>query len=250
MILNNEYKKMNEKPTLVLIHGLFGSLSNLGMLARAFVNTHNILQVDVRNHGKSEHSPNMNYEYMAQDIIETLDHFNIQNFILIGHSMGGKIAMKLSQLAEHRLEKLIVLDMAPFAYSESHHTHIFEALFAVKNANIVNRSDAIAIMKNYINEEMVIQFLLKSFHKGEWLFNVDSIYENYSNILSWDTISTKTSTLFIRGGNSPYISKDEHVLAIKKQFLYAEIQTIEHAGHWLHAEKSQEVIDEIRKFIN
>ena len=249
MQLNYEYHQINEKPSLVFIHGLFGSLSNLGMLVRAFSETHNVLQIDVRNHGKSAHSAEMNYELMAQDVLDTLDSLNIQKFLVVGHSMGGKIAMKVSELAKDRVEKLIVLDMAPFAYLESHHTHIFQALFAVQQANINTRPEAIAIMKNYIQEEMVIQFLLKSFSKGQWLFNVDGIYQNYSNILFWNQVSISTPALFIRGGNSPYIAQDEHLNAIHTQFLNAKIKVVENAGHWLHAEKTAEVIADIQQFI-
>jgi esterase len=249
MILNYEYRQINEKSPIVFIHGLFGSLSNLGMLARTFSENHNTLQIDVRNHGKSEHSFEMNYDVMAKDIIETLDQLNIEKFILVGHSMGGKISMKLADLIGQRIEKLIILDISPFTYLESHHTHIFEALFAVKNANIESRHDAIAIMKNHINEDMVIQFLLKSFSKGKWLFNVDSIYENYSKILSWNNVSVNIPTLFIRGGNSPYISKEQHIQSIQQQFSNAEIKTVENAGHWLHAEKTAEVVVNIQNFI-
>ncbi|ALH96118.1 alpha/beta fold hydrolase [Acinetobacter equi] len=249
MLLNYEYHQINEKPTLIFIHGLFGSLSNLGMLAREFSKTHNTLQVDVRNHGKSGHLSEMNYTEMAQDVLDTLKHLNIDQFILVGHSMGGKIAMKLADLENQRIQKLIVLDISPFTYLESHHTHIFKALFAVKNANINSRHEAISIMKNDIDEDMVIQFLLKSFSKGEWLFNVDAIYENYMKILAWDNISVDVPTLFLRGGNSPYIAKEEHISAIHHQFKNANILTVENTGHWLHAEKTIEVIESIKNFI-
>lgn len=251
MLLNYEYLKNSKQNTksIIFIHGLFGSLSNLGMLARAFAEKYNIIQIDVRNHGKSKHSSQMNYDLMAQDIIDTLDDLHIKNFIVIGHSMGGKIAMKVSSLAPERIEKLIILDIAPFSYNESHHDQIFKALFAVKNAHVKSRQEAIEIMKNDISEDMIIQFLLKSFSKAQWLFNVDALYENYSQILSWNNISTNVQTLFIRGGNSPYIAKDEYIHAISKQFENYEIVTVDAAGHWLHAEKTIEVVKLIEQFI-
>ncbi|OTG79561.1 alpha/beta hydrolase [Acinetobacter sp. ANC 4558] len=249
MILHYEYHEINQTTPIVFIHGLFGSLSNLGMLARAFTESHSTLQIDVRNHGKSAHSSEMNYELMAQDILDTIDSLNIKNFIVIGHSMGGKIAMKLSEISHNRLEKLIILDMSPFEYLDSHHTHIFKALFAVQHAHIETRSQAISIMKDYIQEDTVIQFLLKSFYKGKWLFNVEAIYQNYSKILSWNKIFTNTATLFIRGGYSPYISTDAHIDSIAAQFSNAELVTIDQAGHWLHAEKTTEVVLKIKEFI-
>ena len=124
MLLNFQHQKALEEHNntpFVLIHGLFGSLSNLGVIARAFNNTHDVIQVDVRNHGHSTHSPEMNYELMANDILETMDHLNISKFSAIGHSMGGKIAMKLTEVASQQLEQLVILDMAPFSYQENHH---------------------------------------------------------------------------------------------------------------------------------
>ena len=118
MILNYQIhlnEAATEKTPLVFIHGLFGSLSNLGMLARAYYESHSVIQIDVRNHGHSAHSPEMNYPVMAADILETLDALNIQKLSVIGHSMGGKIAMELANSAGERLEQLVVLDMTPFA---------------------------------------------------------------------------------------------------------------------------------------
>ncbi|WOE32250.1 MULTISPECIES: alpha/beta fold hydrolase [unclassified Acinetobacter] len=250
MQLNYEYQK-NEKSSenIILIHGLFGSLSNLGMLAREFSKKYNVIQVDVRNHGKSNHSPEMNYRLMAEDIIETLRSLNIEQSIVIGHSMGGKIAMTLAALIPKKIKKLIVLDIAPYAYKENHHNQIFKALFSVKNAQVKSRQEAIEIMKNDINEDMVIQFLLKSFSRDHWLFNVDALYENYSNILSWDAMHTNVETLFIRGGNSPYIQKQEYITAIQQQFNNSTLKTVHNAGHWLHAEQTTEVIALIKDFI-
>lgn len=254
MILNHQIH-INEtataKNTLVFIHGLFGSLSNLGMLARAYYESHSVIQIDIRNHGHSTHATEMNYAVMAADILETLDSLNIQKFSAIGHSMGGKIAMQLANQAGQRLEQLVVLDMAPFAYQESHHKQIFKALFAVKNAQIESRQQATQIMREYLHEEMVIQFLMKSFNKGQWLFNVDALFNHYSEILDWKMIQPwQKEALFIRGGKSAYISKDEHFSAIKQQFPHAKIQVIDDAGHWLHAEKTQSVLDEMNRYLN
>lgn len=254
MLLNYQYDQVttttDASPTLVLIHGLFGSLSNLGMIARVFQGKFNILQIDVRNHGHSAHSEEMNYLLMASDVLETLDHLNIQQFIVIGHSMGGKIAMKLADLAQDRLEKVVILDMAPFAYKQNHHDQIFKALLAVEDAQVESRKDATEIMRQYLNEEMVIQFLLKSWNKGKWLFNVRTLYKDYPNILGWDQQRTNAvPILFIKGGNSPYLAKPEHFEAIEQQFSNHQIQVVENAGHWLHAEKPTEVNELITDFI-
>ena len=254
MILNYQYhlpEQNNKKVTLVFIHGLFGSLSNLGMLVRAFEQEYPILQVDLRNHGESGHSLIMNYEVMAQDVLETINQLKIQNFIVIGHSMGGKVAMQLAQYAAERLKKLIILDIAPVAYQQRHHDEIFEALITVENAEIQSRKEATEIMQNYIKEIGVVQFLLKSFAQGQWKFNVKALIENYQNIIDWNEQNVWAGeTLFIRGGRSDYLAKSEYVEKINKAFPHAIIDTVENAGHWLHAEKTAEVTDLILNFIN
>ena len=254
MLLNFEFQQIVEaqsKPAIVLIHGLFGSLSNLGMIARALQSEYSVLQLDVRNHGKSAHDTEMNYKVMAQDVLDTLDHLNIEQFSVIGHSMGGKIVMKLTELAPQRLQNLIILDMCPFAYQENHHDSIFKALFAVEQATIQTRQQAIEVMKQYLSEEMVIQFLLKSFSKGQWLFNVQALYDHYVDIIGWNMQSEwQEPALFLRGTASPYIGQPEYVDAIYQQFPYAKIVDIDGAGHWLHAEKTDKVLEQLQHYLN
>lgn len=254
MLLNYQYDQAQStsenQQTLVLIHGLFGSLSNLGIIARAFQEKFNILQLDVRNHGHSEHSVEMNYTLMASDVLETLDHLKIKTFVVVGHSMGGKIAMKLADFSQDRMLKMVVLDMTPYAYQENHHDQIFKALFAVENAQLESRKEATELMHHYLKEEMVIQFLLKSFNKGKWLFNVHALFNHYADILDWQNQSVNTvPALFIKGGDSPYISKLEHFDAIESQFSHSQVEIIQQVGHWLHAEKPAEVNQLISTFI-
>ncbi|WP_374666157.1 alpha/beta fold hydrolase [Acinetobacter sp.] len=252
MILHYDFQQNTDsiKTPIVFIHGLFGSLSNLGMLARAFAKTHSVLQLDVRNHGKSGHSPEMNYQLMAQDVVETLDHLGLQHVSLVGHSMGGKIAMRIADLAPERIEHLAVLDVAPYAYQQNHHDQIFKALLAVEQADIQTRQQAIDIMKPFISEDMVIQFLLKSFSKGKWLFNVSALYAHYPDILSWqEQAPWNKPALFLRGTASPYIAKTEYLDALMRQFPQAEIQDISGAGHWLHAEKTTEVLAQLQGYL-
>lgn len=247
----NPAMKPSQNETLVLIHGLFGSLSNLGMLARALQQDHDVLQIDLRNHGKSAHTDSMTYEEMAQDVLDTLDALEIDQFSVIGHSMGGKVAMQLTQIAPERLQKLIVLDMAPFAYTENHHDLIFKALFAVDQAQVSTRQHATEIMKNDINENGVILFLLKSWSQGNWMFNLNGLHQAYPHIIAWNTISTwPKSTLFLRGGNSDYVAKQIHLDAISAQFSDSTVTTIEDAGHWLHAEQTEPVLNEIKRFLS
>jgi esterase len=252
MRLNYQHQAHATNPiTMVFIHGLFGSLSNLGMLARYYEKQYGILQIDVRNHGLSEHAEEHNYQCMAQDIVRLLQELKLEKTILVGHSMGGKIAMKIASIQPECVEKLVVLDMTPIVYLENHHAEIFQALFAVEQAKVISRIEAAKIMREFLTDEMVIQFLLKSFNKGQWLFNARSLFNNYQNILDWETFVQPVTvpSLFLRGGNSFYISKPEQFEAIHQQFSNAKIELIEDAGHWLHGEKTADVLEKMDQFL-
>ena len=253
MILNYQlhHHETSTVSPMIFIHGLFGSLSNLGVLARHFSEQRTVIQIDVRNHGLSGHSSDINYQLMAEDVLETLSSLNVHKFVVVGHSMGGKIAMKLADLAREQTEKLIVLDITPIQYHENHHAEIFQALFAVQQENVASRLQAAKIMRKYLHEEMVIQFLLKSFNKGQWLFNVQALFDHYPDIMAWEKVEKiNRPALFLRGGDSFYISKPEHFAAINEQFSQAKIEVIENTGHWLHGEKPDEVIKHMQAFVN
>lgn len=252
MLLNHELSlsSNSQEVPLVLLHGLFGSLSNLGMLARAFIGTRTVLQVDLRNHGKSSHSSEFNYDVMARDVLETLDHLKIDKFSVIGHSMGGKIALKLPSLAQGRVEKAIILDMSPRRNESGLHTEIFSALLEVQAKKLSSRSEAAELMRKYMTDESVIQFLLKSYNKGSWLFNVEILNKCYGSVLDWEIQQANpVDILFLKGDSSSYISRPVDYLAIEQQFPHARIETVQGAGHWLHAEKTEEVITRIKNHL-
>ncbi|MBG3079407.1 esterase [Proteus mirabilis] len=235
---------------IVLIHGLFGDLNNLGVLGRDLRQDHTVIQIDVRNHGHSPHSESMNYQDMAQDVLTLLDSLHISKAIIIGHSMGGKIAMAMTALAPERIARIVVIDMSPVAYNVRRHDNIFAALEAVTKAQVTRRQDAVEIMSPFIKEEGVIQFLLKSFKSGEWLFNLSAIKNAYSEIIGWQEVPTwNYPVLFIRGGLSPYIL-DEYRNDIARQFPQANAFVVANTGHWVHSEKPNTVINAIRRFLS
>lgn len=234
---------------IVLIHGLFGDLNNLGVLGRALRQDNTVIQIDVRNHGHSPHNESMNYQDMAQDVLALLDSLAISKAIIIGHSMGGKIAMAMTALAPERIANIVVIDMSPVAYNVRRHDNIFAALEAVTKAQVTRRQDAVEIMRPFIKEEGVIQFLLKSFKNGEWLFNLPAIKNAYSDIIGWQEVPAwHHPVLFIRGGLSPYIL-DEYRENIARQFPLATAFVVANTGHWVHSEKPDTVIKAIRRFL-
>lgn len=235
---------------IVLIHGLFGSLDNLGVLARDLGVNHTLLQIDLRNHGLSPRSDEMNYPVMAQDVVETLDEYAFEKAIVIGHSMGGKVAMALTAIAPERIDKLVLIDIAPVDYQVRRHDEIFAAVNAVSNAGIKTRSQAATLMREHIKEEGVIQFLLKSFADGAWKFNVPALWKEYENIVGWKTVPAwDHPALFIRGGASPYVD-ETHREALLQQFPQARAHVVAGAGHWVHAEKPEAVLRAIHRFID
>lgn len=246
------YKLEGEGHTVVLIHGLFGNLDNLGLLARELKKRFQVLSIDLRNHGLSFHSDSHTYQQQAEDILSLLQYLNIQQCSIIGHSMGGKVAMKVTAMAQNMVDKLVVLDMAPVAYHVARHDNVIQGLKAVQQAQPAHRKEALEILAQHIEMEGVRQFLGKSLYKNHdhfsWRFNVDSLQKNYWDILDWETVPpVKVPTLFIKGGESDYLTA-EHQPLVKKQFVNAKAHVISNTGHWLHAEKPAEVLRAITKF--
>lgn len=248
------YKQIGQGSDVVLIHGLFGSLENLNVIAKPLSEHFRVTNVDLRNHGLSPHSDEMDYLAMANDIVQLMATLKIQKAHLVGHSMGGKVAMQVALTHSELVDKLVVLDIAPVSYP-ARHTKILEALNAVKNADISDRKQADLIMQPYIEELGVRQFLLKSLYKNDegkfvWRFNLSVLDNKYSTIT--DNINANNSclceTLFIKGNDSDYILA-EHRDAINALFKNVSAKIIHGAGHWLHAQKPQAVNKAINDFL-
>ncbi len=248
-----------EKNPVVLIHGLFGNLDNLNSLGRVLEATHQVIRVDLRNHGHSFHHDSMTYPEMAGDIITLLDELKLEKVWLVGHSMGGKVAMYLAQHYPDRVVGLVVADIAPVHYQLSRHDHVLEGLDAVTHASPApkSRKDADAILSQYVPEIGTRQFLLKSFFikqgKAGWKFHIDALRKNYKTISDWPDPHAvyHGNVLFIKGEDSNYML-EEYKPATKKQFPNAVLRVITKTSHWLHAEKprlfNRLVIDHVNKF--
>ncbi|GAD78254.1 alpha/beta fold hydrolase [Vibrio ezurae] len=247
------YKIQGSGKPILLIHGLFGSLDNLGLLARDLSQDHQVISVDLRNHGRSPHYPEHNYEDQASDILTVIDDLKLTELIVIGHSMGGKVAMKLASLKPEAIQQLIVLDMAPVAYHVDRHSNVFAGIQEVAKQKPTLRSEAMSQLAQHIEMEGVSQFLSKSLYKeGEtlgWRFNYIALQNQYEQIMTWEDLAPNpVATLFMKGANSDYIQA-EHQHSIMQQFPNAKAHIISNTGHWLHAEKPDMVLRVIRKFI-
>jgi len=227
---------------LLLIHGLFGSLENLNMVAKGLADNFCITNIDVRNHGHSFHERNMNYPDLAQDVIDTLDHLAIDNTAILGHSMGGKIAMQVALDFPNRVNKLIIADIAPVTYPP-HHAKIIDGLLSLDLCQLKNRKEADKQLAHFVEEVGVRQFLLRNLTTKDGVLSfkchLQNIADCYKQIICGYQGSKHYDkpTLFIKGGNSNYIGS-EHRTIISTLFPSSKAKIIQGAGHWLHAEKT------------
>ncbi|MGV7106808.1 alpha/beta fold hydrolase [Flavobacterium sp. U410] len=228
--------------SFVILHGFLGMSDNWKSLGLQFSELgYQVHLLDMRNHGRSFHSEEFSYEVMAQDVLEYCKFNQLQDIVLLGHSMGGKIAMQLACEYPDLVQKLIVADIGP-KYYPPHHQQILAALNAVNFDLKPSRQEVDDIISRYISDFGTKQFLLKSLYWKEpgqlaFRFNLEVFNKKIENIgqpLPEDLHYDKPC-LFIRGSVSNYILNGD-VQAIERQFPLMELKTIEGAGHWLHAE--------------
>lgn len=248
------FRKYGVGQPLVILHGLFGSSDNWQTLGKKFAENYEVYLVDLRNHGKSPHSDAFTYELMAQDVYEFFRENHLYDAFLIGHSMGGKTAIQFASMNADLLEKLIVVDIGIKQYP-MHHGEILEGLNAVNPGTLSSRSEAEEIISKYIESEGVRQFLLKNLYwieKGKlaWRFNLPVLEREMENIIApLELDAIRTETMFIRGAMSNYILDSDYD-DIRAKFEDVRIETIEDAGHWVHAEAPEEFYNLVTDFIS
>jgi esterase len=239
---------------IVLLHGLFGMSDNLLILAKELAAYSYVVIPDLINHGFSPHRELMDYSSMAADVFFLMDDLNIDNAYVVGHSMGGKVAMQMASDSANRVKKLVVLDIAPVDYPP-HHDEIFLALKQIAVTRITTRKQANEILALHIHELSLRQFFLKSLYRDEnnvwrWRLGLAEIMAAYANICLAPNInhSYMGDVLFIKGGQSNYILP-EHQPLIERWFPNSQFKIIQNAGHWIHAEKPIIVNKLIKRFL-
>lgn len=250
------YSKIEGKgDPLLILHGFLGMSDNWKTLGIQYAQQgFQVHMIDLRNHGRSFHSEVFNYEVMVQDILEYCDANNLDKIDIIGHSMGGKVAMLFATKYPEKVNHLIVADIGPKFYSQ-HHQDIFAGLNAVDLSTKPSRSDVDETLTSYIPDFGTRQFLMKSlyWHTPDQLafrFNLEVFNKQIDEIgmaLPAEAIFEKP-TLFIRGGNSKYIL-DSDIENIKKHFPNSKLETVANAGHWLHAENPKEFFEKTIGFL-
>ena len=251
------YREFGEGQPLIILHGLFGQSDNWNTLAKRFgENGFKVYTLDQRNHGLSQHSDAWDYQLMAEDLKEFIEEHQLQNVILLGHSMGGKTVLFFEQMFPQLANKLIIVDISPRAY-EPHHDSVLKALNAVDFTDINTRKEAEAILGEYISDFGTKQFLLKNIFWKEdetkqmaWRFNLKTITKEYNNIgVSVPFFISDTKTMFIRGEKSDYIKNDDEA-DIASRFSNYQLKTIANSGHWVHAEQPEAFFNCVMDFIS
>lgn len=228
-------------PKVVLIHGLFGDKDNLNNLNKHLSPYFNVMSVDLPDHGRSTHLSEWTFETVVAELDALLVEKEFYPCNLVGHSLGGKVAMAMALLHPSKIEKVVVADIAPALYPPRH-DNVFDALSAVQDANIESRKQGLDILNSILVEPGTAQFLLKNLkridNQWHWQFNLAGLKRSYPNIIDWP-FTSKTyhgETLFIKGEKSNYLVYD-HAQSIKQMFPNSAFKIISGTGHWLHAEK-------------
>lgn len=246
----------SQGPTLVILHGLFGSSDNWLTLGKRFAEDgFRIVLTDLRNHGLSPHSNEFDLTTMASDVAELLDQQPSGKKFLMGHSLGGKVGMQLVIQNDIALDGLIVADIAPRAYN-TRHTDVISALKSVNPNHLKNRKDVEEQLALTIHDFGVRQWLMKSLYWKEkdrldWRFNLKVIAENMEVAVqsTEPTSPLPIPTLFLKGAKSDYINQHDET-TINRYFTNARIETIPDAGHWLHAENPDATFEKAQDFLN
>ncbi|WP_340065493.1 alpha/beta fold hydrolase [Ascidiimonas aurantiaca] len=247
-------KILGKGTPLIILHGFLGMSDNWKTLGNQYAQSgFEVHLTDIRNHGRSFHSPHFTYEHIMSDLEYYMKYYHLSNAAVLGHSMGGKAAMFFATQFPEKVNKLLVADIAP-KYYPVHHQTILEGLNTLHLNQIQNRNEANEQLSLYIPDYGTRQFLLKNLYRVDkdnfgFRFNLETLTKTIDNIgVSLpDTFTYKGPALFLRGEKSDYIvEQDQYV--IQKHFPEARIETIKSAGHWLHAENPADFLTTSLKF--
>lgn len=247
------YQRSGSGVPLVILHGLFGTLENWNSITRQLSEHFDVIAVDLRNHGRSFHGAPHHYEAMTSDVLQLLASLGLDRVHLMGHSMGGKVAMQFAMQHPQYLHSLCVVDIAPVQYPR-HHDDVLTGLAQIEVATLKSRSQADQQLAEYVSDAGVRQFLLKNLYRSEsgsfaWRFNLEQITQDYDWISrppAGEHFSGKT--LFIKGENSHYLTP-AYTEAVTSRFSQVDFRIIQGAGHWPHAEKPEVFLGVVMRFL-
>lgn len=249
------YRHFGEGQPVIILHGIFGVSDNWVTIARKIAEKFSVYILDLRNHGQSPHSDTFNYVAMMDDLSEFIEEHQLENPIIIGHSMGGKVAMYFALEYPEMVNSLMVIDISMRKYPPRQgHVQMIEAMQAVDFSKVSSREDVEKQLESTITSKPIRLFVMKNLVRVgktafKWRLNLQAIYENIDNIFEGVEHFNRFEkpALFVRGGKSDYI-RDEDFDKIYRHFPAAEIETIAQASHWIHAEAPDELCAIISEF--
>lgn len=252
-MLTLNYKVFGEGDPVIILHGLFGMLDNWQSFAKKMADDYKVFILDQRNHGKSPHTTSHSYGEMADDIVGFIKEHKLTKVKLIGHSMGGKTIIDMAVRYPQFIDRMAVIDMGVKTYTGGHE-EIIEALLSVDFNKLKSRKEIDQSISDMIPDTGVRMFLLKNVDRNKedgysWKMNLETLVKDYPKLQQgYEDISvSKVETLFVKGGKSRYILEEDYAL-IKSKFTNSDIRTIEDAGHWVHAEKPNELFEMIKGY--
>ncbi len=250
------YKSFGEGNPVLILHGLFGMLDNWQQFAKRLASGYKVYIIDLRNHGRSPHSDIFDYDVMSEDLALFLDYHHISQTDLIGHSMGGKLALRFASLYPNYVDKTIIIDIGIKKYKPKHRP-ILKALNSLNLSQFTTRNQIDDKLEETIPNKSIRKFLLKNVsrnigkHGYHWKMNIEAITNNYDLII--DKIELKNNIindcLFIKGVNSDYILEEDKK-DILLQIPNAKFITVQNAGHWVHAEQAKLLLDIVDKYLS
>ncbi len=244
------YQTLGQGQPLVLLHGLFGSADNWGSVAKHFAQHYQVMSVDLRNHGRSPHSDSQTYAEMADDLLKLCDTLGLSQIYLLGHSLGGKVAMQFATQYPKKVSKLIVVDMAMRAYRDRY-TQLMDHMLAVNLSQMASRNDVDRALADTIPNVRVRQFLLTNLINTEgqlqWRINLPALKANYATLIAAVNVHFDQPSLFIRGERSDYVN-DRDITELQQHFSQAQVVTLP-TDHWVHAEQPQLFIQSVEAFL-
>lgn len=250
------YRQFGNGKPIIILHGLFGLSDNWVSVGKLLAHNYRVIIPDLRNHGQSPHSNNFNYDAMTSDISELLDDLELSSAIVMGHSMGGKVAMQFALQYPEKTDKLIVVDMSMRQYVERQsQIEILKAIMAIDFEQVDSRSEISELLKQSITEEKVRLFIMKNLYRKTriqlgWRPDLTAIYQNIDYIfeaISGDNVYEGAS-LFIHGENSDYVLKSD-ISQILHHFPQAIFKVVPAAGHWVHADNPDGFLKEVIAFL-
>jgi pimeloyl-ACP methyl ester carboxylesterase len=257
------YREFGNGPFLIILHGLFGSSDNWVSIAKKLSDTFTVILPDQRNHGNSPHSEIHNYSAMRDDLHELTETLSIDKFYLAGHSMGGKTAVSFALKWPEMLNGLLVADISPFRVEDEdriefkQHEKILKAMLALDLSKISSREQAIEALREYDLPEYTIGFILKNLQRNgrnnfTWKINAAALLSNMNNIMkgvdrdsAFSNQVTGFPVIFLKGEKSSYLPEEDYD-DIRKMFPAAEFIEIKNAGHWVHSDNPEAVINSFR----